>query len=85
MASGGRKWQNGWPKGRDQGDKTMSLLNRTIRAAESLNAEDSAEAKRAAKLAPLAPKEDVPAAAESDLAHALRTRRMLRTPLSTKR
>lgn len=58
----------------------MSLLNRTIRAAEKLKAEDTAEVKRAAKMTPLEAKEDVPEAAESDLAHALRTRRMLRTP-----
>lgn len=63
----------------------MSLLNRTLRAAEALKGEDTAAIRAAAKLSPLAPKEDAPAEGESDLAHALRTRRMLRTPLSEKR
>ncbi|MDP3458817.1 MAG: hypothetical protein Q8S09_06030 [Hyphomonas sp.] len=63
----------------------MSLLSRTLRAAEALQGEDTAEIRRAARLARLEVTEDVPAEPESPLAHALRTRRMLRAPLSTAR
>ncbi|MBK8198049.1 MAG: hypothetical protein IPK75_06735 [Acidobacteria bacterium] len=62
----------------------MSLLNRTLRAAEALKGEDTAAVRNAARLTPRA-QEAPPAEAESDLAHALRTRRMLRTPLSETR
>ena len=63
----------------------MRLINRTRCAAEALQNADTAVIRAAARLTPLETKEDVPDTPESDLAHALRTRRMLRTPLSTKR
>jgi|JI10StandDraft_1071094.scaffolds.fasta_scaffold476026_2 hypothetical protein len=63
----------------------MSLLNRTLRAAEALKSEDTAAVRNAARLTPRAQEAAAPAEAESDLAHALRTRRMLRTPLSETR
>ena len=63
----------------------MSLLNRTLRAAEALKGEDTAAIRNAARLSPLTAKDAAPADTESDLAHALRTRRMLRKPLSETR
>jgi hypothetical protein len=63
----------------------MSLPNRTLRAAEALKAADDAATRTAARLTPLEKPVEAPDEAESDLAHALRTRRMLRKPLSTTR
>lgn len=57
----------------------MRLFNRTLRAAEAIKGEDTAELRRAARLAPLTPPAGPPPTEESDLAHALRTRRMPRT------
>lgn len=60
----------------------MDLRITEIRAAEAVqNAGAEALSRRAAKLAKLKQRETAP---ESDMAHALRTRRKLRTPLSTK-
>ena len=63
----------------------MDLRITEIRAAEAVR-HDSAEdlSRRAAKLAQLHETETKPDAPESDMAHALRTRRRLRKPLSTK-
>lgn len=63
----------------------MSLPNRTLRAAEAIMRADEAATKTAARLSPLEKPAEAPEQAESDLAHALRTRRMLRKPLSTAR
>jgi hypothetical protein len=57
----------------------MRLFNRTLRAAEAIRGEDTAELRRAARLSPLTQKEVAPPTEESALAHALRTRRMPRT------
>ena len=57
----------------------MRLFNRTLRAAEALKGEDTAELRRAARLAPLTPPAAPPSTEESDLTHALRTRRLPRT------
>ncbi|MEQ8299098.1 MAG: hypothetical protein RH945_01000 [Hyphomonas sp.] len=63
----------------------MDLRITEIRAAEAVqNAGAEALSRRAAKLAKLKQRETAPDAPESDMAHALRTRRKLRTPLSTK-
>ena len=64
----------------------MSLWKQSLKAAEAIrNEDDIARSRQAARLSPLETKEDASAAPESDLAHALRTRRMLRTPLSETR
>lgn len=63
----------------------MSLPNRTLRAAEAIQGADDAATRNAARLSPLTKPAEAPEATESDLAHALRTRRMLRKPLSTSR
>jgi len=63
----------------------MDLRITEIRAADAIqhgSAEDVS--RRAAKLAKLKERETAPDAPESDMAHALRTRRKLRKPLSTK-
>jgi ubiquinone biosynthesis protein COQ9 len=63
----------------------MDLRTTEIRAAEAIqhgSAEDMS--RRAAKLATLQELDMAPSKAESDIAHALRTRRKLRRPLSTK-
>lgn len=57
----------------------MRLFNRTLRAAEAIKGEDTAELRRAARLSPLTQKEVAPPTEESDLTHALRTRRLPRT------
>ena len=63
----------------------MDLRITEIRAAEAVRkAGAEALSRRAAKLAPLHETETQPDAPESDMAHALRTRRHLRKPLSTK-
>jgi hypothetical protein len=63
----------------------MDLRITEIRAAEAIrNAGAEDLSRRAAKLAPLVAPEDAPDTPESDLAHALRTRRKLRTSLSTR-
>jgi hypothetical protein len=85
MAGRGGVWEDGRPMDNTTETRPMSLLNRTLRAAEALQGEDTAEIRRAARLARLEVTEDVPADPESPLAHALRTRRMLRAPLSTAR
>jgi hypothetical protein len=63
----------------------MDLRKTEIRAAEAVRHDTDADmSRRAAKLAPLHETETPPDAPESDMAHALRTRRHLRKPLSTK-
>ena len=63
----------------------MDLRITEIRAAEAVQKAGAEElSRRAAKLAKLKQRETAPDAPESDMAHALRTRRKLRTPLSTK-
>lgn len=63
----------------------MDLRTIEIRAAEAIR-HDSAEgaSRHAAKLVRLTQLETPPDTPESDMAHALRTRRRLRKPLSTK-
>ncbi|MEH6411869.1 MAG: hypothetical protein V7741_15185 [Hyphomonas sp.] len=63
----------------------MDLRITEIRAADAIS-HDSAEdaSRRAAKLARLEELETAPDAPESDMAHALRTRRRLRKSFSTK-
>ena len=63
----------------------MDLRKTEIRAAEAIRHDTDVDmSRRAAKLAPLHETETKPDAPESDLGHALRTRRHLRKPLSTK-
>ena len=63
----------------------MDLRITEIRAAEAVRkAGAEALSRRAAKLAPLHETETPPDAPESDLGHALRTRRHLRKSFSTK-
>ena len=63
----------------------MDLRKTEIRAAEAIRHDTDADmSRRAAKLAPLHETETKSDAPESDMAHALRTRRHLRKPLSTK-
>jgi len=86
MAGAAILWKDARSMKEQQGEDTMTLFNRTLRAAETIRGEtDTALSRRAAKRSPLAPKDDAPGAPETDLAHALRTRRMLRTPLSETR
>lgn len=58
----------------------MSLFNRTLRAAEGIKGEDTKEVRAAKRMTKLEPREAAPKGPESDLAHALRTRRLPRTP-----
>jgi hypothetical protein len=61
----------------------MDLRITEIRAAEAVRKDSDEDLSRqAAKLSRLERAGDVPDAPESDMAHALRTRRRLRTPLS---
>mgnify|MGYP003655123984 CR=1 FL=1 len=63
----------------------MDLRMTEIRAAEAVQKAAAEElSRRAAKLAPLHETETPPDAPESDMAHALRTRRRLRQSFSTK-
>ena len=64
----------------------MSLNRETLNAAERLRREDTESLCRlAARLTQLQHEAGTPDAPETDLAHALRTRRLLRRPLSTTR
>ena len=58
----------------------MTLFHRTLRAAEAIKGEDMAAVRAATRLAPPAPAEAAPAKGESALAHAIRTRRLIRSP-----
>jgi hypothetical protein len=63
----------------------MDLRITEIRAAEAVrNDTDADMSRRAARLAQLRETETAPDAPESDMAHALRTRRRLRKRFSTK-
>ena len=63
----------------------MDLRKTRLEAAEAIRHDTDADmSRRAAKLAPLHEIETAPDGPESDMAHALRTRRHLRKPLSTK-
>ncbi|MBA3068591.1 MAG: hypothetical protein FP825_08930 [Hyphomonas sp.] len=64
----------------------MSLKRESLKAAERIRQDDTENLCRlAARLTRLQEASDKPETGESDLAHALRTRRMLRRPLSTMR
>jgi hypothetical protein len=58
----------------------MTLFHRTLRAAEAIKGEDMAAVRAATRLAPPAPAEAAPAKGESALTHAIRTRRLIRSP-----
>jgi hypothetical protein len=64
----------------------MSLKRETLKAAERIRQDDTENLCRlAARLTQLQADAGTPAETETDLAHALRNRRMLRRPLSSAR